>query len=118
MKNHVKEFLNYLKKETSLKIEPSPNHEPLKYLCKEGNPVDVDVLVIDGKMGLLVHSCGCNKSEEIIGLHILFGVMAEVNDAQKAMREIKKILPQIPISFIDDLEPLRTGYSKTDNKSH
>ena len=107
MKKHVKVFLNDLEKKTMLKIEFAPSHETTKFLNKYGNPMIVDTMIIDGRMALLVYSCGCNQCKEITGIQIFYGVSSELTDAEDVMLKIKEVVPKIPIVLVDELEMLR-----------
>ena len=58
MKKHVKQFLAFLQKETNLLIESSSNSRTEKFINQYGDPINVDTTIIDGKMALLIYSCG------------------------------------------------------------
>jgi hypothetical protein len=111
MKKHVKEFLNYLEKETMLQIESLPFFKTTKFFNRYGNPINADEVVINGEMTLLVHSCGCNQCKQIIGMQLFYRHSSKLVDAEDVMMKIKKIVPTIPIVLVDEFEALREAQS-------
>jgi hypothetical protein len=114
MKKHVKEFVNFLEKETLLQFESLPSFTTPKYLNRDGNLINADEVVINGKMTLCVHSCGCNQCNQIIGMQLFYGHSSDLVDAEDIMVKIKKVVPTIPIFLVDEFEPLRNA--QTNNR--
>jgi hypothetical protein len=107
MKKHIKDFLNHLVKETPITIDFSTIKPTGKLFYTPNDPIDIDTIVIDGKMALCVYSCGCENCKNITGMQIFYGHSSELNDAETAMNYIKTVAPIIRVELIDELWLLR-----------
>ncbi len=103
MRKHVKDFINFLEKETTLPIDSTIQSTTERFFNSYGDPVNVDTAVIDNKMALRVFSCGHRKCKNITGLQIFYGHSSDLSDAEIAMLMIKQAVPKIPIELIDEL---------------
>jgi hypothetical protein len=105
MKKSTKDFLINLEKRTSITIDWS-NLEPTdKGVQKNGEPSEIDTLnVNNGRLIMMVHSCGCETCKEIIGMQIFYGLGSILVDAETVKKEIKKVAPQIPIEIFNLLD--------------
>jgi hypothetical protein len=105
MKKSTRDFLINLEKETSIKIDWS-NLEPTdKGVQKNGEPSEIDTLVVnDGKFMMMVHSCGCETCKEIIGMQIFYGIWSELEDAETVKKEIHKVAPKVPVTLLNPLD--------------
>lgn len=105
MKKSTKDFLINLEKETSIKIDWS-NLEPTdKGVQKNGEPSEIDTLVVNGgRFMMMVHSCGCGTCKEIIGMQIFYGCGSVLEDAETVKNEIRKVAPRIPIKLLNLLD--------------
>jgi hypothetical protein len=107
MRKHVKNFLNQLEKETPISFDFSTKRPTEKFFYTPNDPIDIDTIVIDGKMALCVYSCGHKNCKNITGMHIFYGHSSELNDAETAKNYIKKVAPKIRIELVDELWLLR-----------
>ena len=71
MKISTKEFLNNLENKTSITFDWSNLQPTEKYVQQNNQAVERDTMTVnDGKLIMMVCSCGCNKCKEILGFDI------------------------------------------------
>ena len=101
MKKNVKDFLNYIEKETSIAIDLTTASSTQKFSNLIGKPVLVDVVGINkSTLRLVVKSCGCKNCNNVICIDILHGDHAgELSHAKRFMNEIKSIVPTIDVTL-------------------
>jgi hypothetical protein len=101
MKKNVKDFLNYLEKETSITFDFSTISPTRKLVNSINQPVLINVLGInEGILGLTVISCGCKRCKEIIGVEILYGANDnDLYDAEIVQNQIKTAIPSLPVEL-------------------
>lgn len=106
MKKHVKDFIKYLEKETSVTFELSTVSPTQTLRNSKNQPVHINVLGInEGTLGLTVISCGCKKCKQIIGVEILYGVNEnELPEALYVKNQIEKAVPTMPVDLRNVLE--------------
>jgi hypothetical protein len=101
MEKNIKDFLNYLEKETSISFDISTMSPTQKILNSINRPVLINVLGINEcTLGLTVISCDCKSCKEIIGVEILYGENgSELFDAQQVQNQIETAVPSIPVGL-------------------
>jgi hypothetical protein len=106
MKKHVKDFLKYLEKETSITFELSTASPTQKIHNCKNQLIHINVLGINkGTLGLTVISCGCKKCKQIIGVEILYGAYEnELPTALYVKNQIEKAVPTMPVDLRNVLE--------------
>ena len=106
MKKNVRDFLNYLEKETSISIDLSTISPTIKTVNTTNNPICVNVVGINhGTLGMTVISCGCKNCKNIICVEVLFGKNGgEISDAEFVKEQIKSAVPAMPVEIrnVDD----------------
>lgn len=102
MKKSTKDFLINLEKRTSITIDWS-NLEPTdKRVKKNGQPSEIDTLnVNDGRLIMMVHTCGWETCKEIMVMQIFYGLGSTLIDAETVEKEIKTVAPKIPIEIFN-----------------
>ena len=101
MKKHVKDFLRYIEKETSVTFELSTVSPTQTFRNCKNQPVHINVLGInEGTLGLAVISCGCKRCKQIIGVEILYGSNGnEFSDALNVKNQIEMAVPTLPVEL-------------------
>jgi hypothetical protein len=100
MRKNVKDFLNYLEKETSITIDFTTASPTRKLRNSIDQPILLVVLGINkGTLGLRVISCGCKNCNKVIGIEILHrGFAGELSNAKRVQNEIMSIVPEIDVA--------------------
>jgi hypothetical protein len=101
MKKNVKDFLNYLEKETTITFDVSTISPTQRLRNSINRPVLINVLGINEcKLGLTIISCGCKNCKEIISVEILYGENgSELLDAQKVKNQLKTAIPSMSVEL-------------------
>ena len=105
-KKSTKDFLIKLEKNTSITFDWS-NLEPTdKYVQANNQIVESDTLTInEGKLIMMISSCGCNSCKEIFSFQIFYGLgNSTLRDAGNVKNQIKKIAPTIPVELFNLLD--------------
>lgn len=106
MKKNVRDFLNYLEKETSITIDLTTISPTQKLRNSINQPILINVLGINqGTLGLAVMSCGCKNCKNVIGVGVLYGQNgSELSDAEFVKSQIKSAAPamQVEIRLVDE----------------
>ena len=110
MKKHVSDLLKQIEKETPITFNWS-NPEPTeKYVQQNNQAVERDTMTVnDGKLIMLVCSCGCIKCKEILAFQFFYGLCdSTLCDAETVMNQIKEIVPRVPVEIYNlfDLESI------------
>jgi hypothetical protein len=101
MKKNVKEFINYLEKETTITFDLSSVSPTQKLRNAINQPIRINVFSINyGLLGLAIISCGCKSCKEIIGVEILYGPLtSEYYDAKNVQSQIKAAVPSLSVEL-------------------
>lgn len=99
MKKNVKDFINYLAKETTITFDLSTISPTQRIRNAINRPVLINILGINyGSLGLTIISCGCKSCKEIIGVEILYGALpSEFYDAKSVQSQIRAAVPSISV---------------------
>jgi hypothetical protein len=108
MKKNVRDFINYLIKETTITVDIPINTTTQKERNIKNQPVHINVLGIkDGTLGIAILSCGHKSCKEIIGVEILWHDQGiEFCNAVAIQNEIRTALPSLSVELrnVKDLE--------------
>jgi len=101
MKKHIKAFLNYLEKETSITMNLTNVSPTQKLLNRIDEPICINVLSINGDtLGLAVVSCGCKKCKKVISVKVLYGANSgELSLARNVQCQIIDAIPDIEVEL-------------------
>jgi len=103
MKKNVKDFLNYLEKETSISVD-APSILPTKKFHDSINQrILVNLLSINQHtLGMAVICSGSKNSKNITGVEVLYGVnYGELSYAESIQQQIMSTVPSIQVELRD-----------------
>lgn len=106
MKKHVKHFLNRIENEFPNETTFSVLGTTEKIFNAENQPINSDTVIVNKRMTFCIYSCGCNKCQNILGIHIFYGHSSDLNDANQAMKLIRKVKPKIRIVLVHEIDAL------------
>ena len=104
MNKTLKELLKYIETETPVTIGYE-TITPTKKLKGYDKPVNFNVVTINqGTNALMIYQCGCRNDDnklcgKIGGIEVLYHNDAAKVSAEIAGKQIKNVLPEIPVSI-------------------
>jgi hypothetical protein len=103
MKKSTEDFLINLENNTSIVFNWAHLKPTEKFVQKNDQAVESDTLSIDdGKLVVMVFSCGCETCQEILCVQIFYGLAeSSLSKAESVKNEILRIVPNIPVEIFN-----------------